>query len=150
MTERSGRVLLRSALAIVLAASAGHTLPARAEPSGPTKEVREQIRFGVEMAQKGNWREAVFRWKRALEGDPQNPRLLNNLAVGYETLGDFEQAEQSYTRALTYAPQNREIRQNYAMFHAFYDRYKTQGTEPKPADSRTEEPAAAGGKVEPE
>src|SRR5437867_10386044 len=104
MTVRDGRVL---PILLLLAAFCAppHSAFAR-------EETKQQIRFGAEMAQKGNWREAIFRWKRALEHDASNPRLHNNLAVAYETLGEYLQAEEEYKAALRLDPHVREIRQS--------------------------------------
>ena len=111
--------------AVVLGAMLA-TLPAH--PALAVQSVKGQIRFGAEMAQKGNWREAIFRWKKALEIDPQNPRLHNNLAVAYETQGDFKSAEGEYKAALELNPHLKEARENYALFQNFYERYKKSET----------------------
>jgi len=94
-------------------------------------DVSAQIRFGAEMAQKGNWREAIFRWKKALQSNPENARLHNNLAVAYETLGEYGLAEEAYKLALKHGPGVKEIRQNYALFRNFYDRYLSAQMEPR-------------------
>ena len=87
-------------------------------------EVARQIRFGTEMARQGNWREAIFRWQRALALDPANPRLHNNLAVAYESLGEFDKANEEYRTALAAGSAPSEIRENYDLFSKFYDRFK--------------------------
>ena len=78
-----------------------------------------QLRFGVEMAQQGAWREAEFRFRRAAELAPGDPEILNNLAVAYENNGRFEDAEQTYFKALDVDPQNARIRENYERFRVF-------------------------------
>ena len=70
--------------------------------------------------EKGLWREALFRWERASKLLPDNARILNNLAVAYETAGEFEKAQAMYTEALRLAPDNRDIRQNHTLFEAYY------------------------------
>ncbi|HMC82415.1 MAG TPA: tetratricopeptide repeat protein [Candidatus Polarisedimenticolia bacterium] len=80
----------------------------------------EQMDFGVRAAKKGLWREALFRWERASKLLPDNARILNNLAVAYETAGEFEKAQAMYTEALRLAPDNRDIRQNHTLFEAYY------------------------------
>jgi tetratricopeptide (TPR) repeat protein len=62
---------------------------------------RGMLRFAAEMASKGNWREAKFRWERASAADPSDPQLLNNLAVASEALGEPERARDLYARALS-------------------------------------------------
>jgi len=98
------------------------------------REIRQQMSFAADMAKKENWREAMFRWERILKATPDDSRLLNNLAVAYETIGEYDKAEEAYQRALKSAPDQREIRENYALFHAFFDRFrKAKEAQPSPA-----------------
>src|SRR5437867_4900787 len=132
--SRMSRIL---AALVLLATFLGEASPASDDPDGSERqremsegELREQIRFGAEMAQKGNWREAMFRWQRALQQQPTNSRLHNNLAVAYETLGDYAHAEEEYKLALKRDPDLKEVRENYALFHNFYDRYRGNQNRP--------------------
>ena len=50
--------------------------------------------------------------------------MHNNLGVAYEAQGDFEKALAHYKRALQLAPENREMRANYARFVEFYQAFK--------------------------
>src|SRR5437867_872814 len=68
-----------------------------------------QLDFGVEAARKGLWREALFRWEKAHKLSPNNPRILNNLAVASENTGDFEKADGFYQEALRLQPGNQTI-----------------------------------------
>ncbi len=81
-----------------------------------------QIAFGVELAPHGLWREALYRWQRALELDPNNAKARNNLAVAYEQSGQFELAEEHYRKAVELAPDNTYIRQNYELFREANER----------------------------
>lgn len=74
------------------------------------------MKFGVEAAQNGLWREAAFRWERALRIDPDNARIHNNLAVAYEGLGRFQEALREYQEAIRLDPDRKEIRNNYESF----------------------------------
>ena len=80
--------------------------------------------FGVEVASKGLWKEAAYRWEKAVELDPQNPKAHNNLGVAYERSGKFEEALKSYETALELMPSNEQIRQNYELFREAYERKK--------------------------
>ncbi len=80
--------------------------------------------FGVEVASKGLWKEAAYRWEKAVELDPQNPRAHNNLGVAYERSGKFEEALEAYETALELAPSSEQIRQNYELFREAYERKK--------------------------
>ena len=82
--------------------------------------VREQMDFGVKAAKRGLWKEALFRWEKAVKLQPDNPRLLNNLAVAYETAGDLERADATYRRALEVDPSNRDIKQNFELFTTYF------------------------------
>ena len=50
------------------------------------------------MAQMNLWREAMFRFERAIEINPGDAQAHNNLAVAYEANGDFENAAQGVPR----------------------------------------------------
>lgn len=80
--------------------------------------------FGVEVASKGLWKEAAYRWEKAVELDPQNPKAHNNLGVAYERSGKFEEALKAYETALELMPSNEQIRQNYELFREAYERKK--------------------------
>lgn len=68
--------------------------------------------FAAEMAEAGNWREARFRWERVAEDRPDDPRVLNNLAVAFEVLGSPEESQALYRRALELAPGDDIVRDN--------------------------------------
>ncbi|MES1211466.1 MAG: tetratricopeptide repeat protein, partial [Acidobacteriota bacterium] len=57
-----------------------------------TNQPAAQISFGVDMARRGLWSEALFRFHQAETLDPRNPRVLNNLAVAYEATGEYDKA----------------------------------------------------------
>lgn len=82
----------------------------------------QEVKFGIEVAQKGMWREALFRFEKAVEDDPQNPSALNNLAVALEQMGEFQQAREKYERALELKPDDLYIQQNYDLFREADDK----------------------------
>jgi len=106
---------------LVLTVSAAGTARA-AKPPAPSKADREvaariakDLEFASEMVRKGLWREALFRWERVLAQRPGDPRLLNNVAVAREALGDREGARQAYERALALTTE-RPIEDNFIYF----------------------------------
>lgn len=100
-------------------------LPAQAKKKSSTSNTAAaQLDFGVEMAQRGLWAEALFRFKRARLEEPGNPRVLNNLAVAYEALGNFERALEFYQEAIKSDPSNKELKRNYSRFVEFYRSFK--------------------------
>ncbi len=90
----------------------------------PLQAADEQLAFGVKMAKRGLWSEALFRFRQAEKAQPGNPRVLNNLAVAYEAVGLFDQALETYKEALKADSANRELRRNYARFIEFYQAFK--------------------------
>ena len=62
------------------------------------KPSSDPMLFAAEMARRGNWREALFRWRKAEKADPDNPVILNNMAVALEIRGEVEEAGNLYAR----------------------------------------------------
>jgi Flp pilus assembly protein TadD len=107
---------LTAALGLVLVAAT-----AQANDRGAAKE---QVEFGIRVAQNGLWREALYRWQRAVELDPSYAEAWNNLAIAYEQEGKFEEARKAYEEAVRLDPKNLLIRQNYDLFKEINDRTK--------------------------
>ena len=61
---------------------------------------KEQVEFGIKVAQNGLWNEALYRWQKATELDPTYAAAWNNLAIAYEHEGKFDEAKQAYAKAL--------------------------------------------------
>jgi Tfp pilus assembly protein PilF len=81
-----------------------------------------QVEFGIKVAQKKLWREAAYRFEKAVEIDPTYPAAWNNLAIAYEEQGKFDEANKAYAKASELDPGNALIRQNYDLFKEMYDR----------------------------
>jgi type IV pilus assembly protein PilF len=111
-------MIQRFAAAIVLV---GLLAPASVRADGRS-DARAWVEFGIEVAQRGLWREAIYRWEKATEFDPTYAAAFNNLAVGYEHEGQMEKALQAYERAITLAPRDAQIRQNYELFKEIHER----------------------------
>ena len=79
----------------------------------------EQLEFGVKVALKGSWNEAAFRFEKAVQADPSNPRAWCNLAVSRESLGQFDQAREAYEKALALPHHDDRIRENYERFESY-------------------------------
>jgi Flp pilus assembly protein TadD len=81
-----------------------------------------QVKFGIEVAQKGLWQEARFRFEKAVDLDPENAPALNNLAIALEQQGDFDKARAAYEKALKLKPGDVYIQQNYDLFREADDK----------------------------
>ena len=85
-------------------------------------DAKKQVEFGISVAQRGLWREAIYRWERAAQIDPSYAPAHNNLAIAYEHEGDLAKARAAYERALELEPGNALIKQNYELFREINDR----------------------------
>ena len=85
-------------------------------------EAKQQVEFGIAVAQRGLWREAIYRWERATEIDPTYAAAHNNLAIAYEHEGDLGKARAAYEKAIELEPSNALIKQNYELFREINDR----------------------------
>lgn len=109
---------------ITLALSGCASAPVATPSSAAPVAVNPQLDFGIDMARRGLWSEALFRFQKAAEGKPNDPKILNNMAVAYEALGQFERALTFYQEALKADSDNRELRRNYSRFVEFYRAFK--------------------------
>jgi Tfp pilus assembly protein PilF len=90
-------------------------------------DAKEQVEFGIQVAQRGLWREAIYRWERATQIDPSYAAAYNNLAVAYEHEGQLDKARAAYEKALEIEPANTLIKQNFDLFKEINDRAKKDG-----------------------
>jgi Flp pilus assembly protein TadD len=91
-------------------------------------DARAQVEFGIKVAQKGLWREAIYRWQRAVQIDPTYAAAYNNLAIAYEHEGSLEKAREAYEKAAELDPGNAMIRQNFDLFREINDRTMRRST----------------------
>jgi Tfp pilus assembly protein PilF len=89
-------------------------------------EAKKHVDFGIQVAQKGLWREAIFRWERAAKIDPTYAAAYNNLAIAYEHEGELDKARAAYEKALEIEPNNALIKQNFELFKEINDRTSRQ------------------------
>ena len=130
--KSSARSVLVAGLALLAALAAATALRADAG----------QLEFGVDMARRGLWAEALFRFERAAIDDPGNPRILNNLAVAHEAVGKFDEALELYRKAVELDPDNPELKRNYARFVEFFQSFRPKKVAEEPdavAESQAQE-----------
>jgi Flp pilus assembly protein TadD len=106
-------------LVVITLLSALPAAPAYADARG---DARQQVEFGIAVAQRGLWREAIFRWQRATELDPTYAQAFNNLAIAWEHEGDLQKAREAYEKALRLEPNNALIKQNFELFKEINER----------------------------
>lgn len=132
----------RSVAGIILLGLSVGELPAQAGNEN-AKRAHEQVAFGVKMAGRGLWNEALFRFKQAENAQPGNARILNNMAVAYEAVGLFDEALGHYKRALKADSSSREVKRNYSRFVEFYQAFKPDDKDSKEAETEEVEPEGA-------
>ena len=108
---------IRTLLVVLLVAASAAPLAADAR-----SDAKKQVEFGISVAQRGLWREAIYRWERAAQIDPTYAAALNNLAIAYEHEGDLPKARAAYEKAIEIEPNNTFIKQNYELFKEINDR----------------------------
>ena len=110
----------RSIIALLLVAgTAVFATPAVADARA---DARSQVEFGISVAQKGLWREAIYRWEKATEIDPTYAAAFNDLGIAYEHEGQLDKARKAYEKAIALDANNSQIRQNYDLFKEINDR----------------------------
>ena len=105
----------------------GLTLAAVPAFADARSDSKAQVDFGIKAAQRDLWKEALYRWKRAVEIDPTYAAAFNNLAIAYEHNGQFDEARVAYEKALELEPNNVLIKQNYDLFREINDRANRNG-----------------------
>ena len=79
--------------------------------------------FANKLAKEGLWKEAYYRWQKALTVKGDTAALHNNQAVALESIDRKPEAEQAYLLAMKLDPGNVYIKSNYDRFQ------KNQGKE---------------------
>ena len=122
---RSGALLL----CLLLVAGA---VPAK-DPQA--KQAKEELEFGYKAAKRGYWQEALERFEIADELTPNQPRILNNIAVALEANGRFDEARQVYQAGLALDPKNSALRKNFERFEEFFDAFVATDDEEEDAEA---------------
>jgi type IV pilus assembly protein PilF len=107
-------------VAVIVACAA--TMSASSSFADAKSDAKSQVEFGINVAQRGLWREAIYRWQRATEIDPTYVAAYNDLAIAYEHEGQLDKARKAYEKAIELDPNNTQVRQNYELFKEINDR----------------------------
>ena len=122
------KMLTKTAAALALAAAISGGVAFAGNPDA--KEASAEMSWGFKAARRGYWQEALMRFERANELTPNQPRILNNIAVAQEANGLYEMALLTYQEGLALAPNNGALRRNYSRFQEFYATYIVVPVEP--------------------
>jgi tetratricopeptide (TPR) repeat protein len=136
-TDSGRRRAAVQAWATVVATVLTLAAPFAGAPPVQAAEKARQLHFGVDMARRGLWSEALFRFTRADQEDPGNPRIINNLAVAHEAVGQFDEAMELYKRAVELDPANADMKRNYARFVEFYQGFRPRDSEGESAEQES-------------
>jgi Flp pilus assembly protein TadD len=118
------RALVVATALAAFASTSGVSLAAEPVGGDARSDAKEQVEFGIKVAQNGLWKEATYRWEKAVQIDPTYGAAWNNLAIAYEQQGNFDKAREAYEKAVTLEPKNLLFRQNYDLFKEINDRAK--------------------------
>ena len=112
------------------------------------KDAKKEVAFGIDVARRGLWQEARFRFEQAAALNPESASAFNNLGVTLEQQGEFEKARVAYERALQLEPKNVSIQQNHDLFREADEKRNKKlkkDVPPKPKEAPTPEPIAPKG-----
>jgi len=118
---REKKLLVKVGAALVLAAAVITGAAFAGDPN--SKEASAEMKWGFKVARRGYWQEALMRFEHANALTPNQPRILNNIAVAQEANGLFEMALLTYQEGLSLDPSNSALRRNYTRFQEFYASY---------------------------
>ncbi len=74
--------------------------------------VETEYKFGNKLAKRGLWKEAHYRWTRALRTGQNTAAIHNNIAISLEFQNKLEEAKKEYEEALKLSPGNEYIKRN--------------------------------------
>ena len=122
--RRHGRVLLFSALALLLSACVTTETGGFAEKADQKKAYETSLQLAKTYIANGNWQQAKRHLKYVESVDKNNPETLEALALVYQNTGELEMAESYYRRAIEQDPRVMRIRNNYAAYLYEQERYR--------------------------
>jgi len=123
---RFARLVVLSLAALLAACASKEPAPPQppAQPEPPPRiqeappatraQIKQELAAGY--YERGQMDVALEELNEAVKLDPSNARIFNVYGLVYTTLGENPKAEENFRRALTLAPTDSEIRQNWGWF----------------------------------
>jgi len=119
------RIAIALSFSLLLAACVTERSPGLTrQESKPLAAAELNVRLGFEYLQKGRRADAVIKFERALEQDPDNAQARYGLALVHEQVNDIKEARRWYTAAIDKAPKDPGIRNAYGTFLCRHDEYQ--------------------------
>ncbi len=118
---RKKKQLIEVGATLVLAAILSASAAFAGNPDA--KEASAEMKWGFKAARQGYWQEALMRFEHANQLTPNQPRILNNVAVAQEANGLYEMALLTYQEGLSLDPNNNSLRRNFLRYQEFYANY---------------------------
>lgn len=112
-------VLLKTTLLLALLlglAACANQAPRFSGQSDDKRAAQANADLGFEYIRQGDYPRALGKLRKALEQDPNQPQAHSALALLYQQLEEYGQAEVHFKKALAYSDKNPNIQNNYGVF----------------------------------
>lgn len=94
------------------------------EEASPEKTLERRVALARQYIGDGNWEDAKRNLKLAVEIDPKSADVYEAFALVYQSTGEYELAEESFTTAIKLKKNFSRARNNYAAFLFSQERYQ--------------------------
>lgn len=101
----------------------GCVSPAQLSKPQPERAAEINLELGIEHLRKGNLQQAKDKIDKALAQNPRYGRAHLIAGMLYNRLGDEDQAETHFERAVSLDPKNPEFKNNYAVFLCQHNKF---------------------------
>ena len=126
MSIRTNKLLpiaLAVALPFVVAACVTHEGRVFTSEASPEEALKTRLQLARSYIGEQNWEDAKRNLRVAAEIDPNSPEVHEAFALVYQSIGEYELAEESFKKAISLQKNFSRARNNYAAFLASQERY---------------------------